>query len=272
MATLHTENFIEFSVMKYIFGFFVFLFLVAALIGYKKFTYALFSVFLLFGILAMADFYRWNYNYGHHLDPNAAIKVPGMSYQPPLIGYKQLLNFGAYSIPDSGGILFIISGVLLLLVVLLERNVFARWMKRKSTALMILLGLGLLSFSSCGAHGPKAIKLHTDTCAYCKMTISNLQFATQLTTTKGRNYLFDDLSCMVAYQQEHDQVAYDHFYVADFCHPGDFIDIDNAFLLQSDSLRSPMAGNMAGFAVGDSMQFYKSRYGAREVSWVDLIQ
>jgi hypothetical protein len=38
---------------------------------------------------------------------NAIIKVPGMSYQPPLIGSKQLLNFRATSYPASGGILLI---------------------------------------------------------------------------------------------------------------------------------------------------------------------
>jgi copper chaperone NosL len=36
-----------------------------------------------------------------------------MAYQPPLIGFKQLLNFGAYSIPDIGGWLFIGAGVLM---------------------------------------------------------------------------------------------------------------------------------------------------------------
>jgi copper chaperone NosL len=35
-----------------------------------------------------------------------------MSYQPPLIGYKELLNFGAYSIPDAGGWLFVLLGVI----------------------------------------------------------------------------------------------------------------------------------------------------------------
>jgi len=53
----------------------------------------LFTLFVLFGIIAMVDFWRWEYDYGHDLDPNAAIIVPGMAYQPPLIGFKQLLNF-----------------------------------------------------------------------------------------------------------------------------------------------------------------------------------
>ena len=56
------------------------------------------------GALAgLADFYRWGYDYGHNLDPEAIIKIPGMSYQPPLIGTKQLLNFQATSWPASGG-------------------------------------------------------------------------------------------------------------------------------------------------------------------------
>ena len=43
-----------------------------------------------------------------------------MSYQPPLIGYKQLLNFGAYSIPDTGGWMLTAVGVLLFLIVVKE--------------------------------------------------------------------------------------------------------------------------------------------------------
>ena len=54
-----------------------------------------------------------------NLSPDAAIIVPGMSYQPPLIGFKQLLNFGAYSIPDVGGWIFIAAGLALLSCVVL---------------------------------------------------------------------------------------------------------------------------------------------------------
>jgi nitrous oxidase accessory protein len=57
------------------------------------------------GALSLLEFYRWLYDYGHNLDPNAIIEVPGMTYQPPLIGTKQLLNFTAASWPDIGGIL-----------------------------------------------------------------------------------------------------------------------------------------------------------------------
>lgn len=272
MQTLHAENFIEFTILKYILGFFSAFILLTAIIGRKKLVYVLFASFLTFSLLAMADFYRWNYNYGHNLDPNAAIKVPGMSYQPPLIGYKQLLNFGAYSMPDTGGMLFIATGILILLVILIERHVFSKWLKRKQVPATAILFLGLFTFAACSAPGPRAIKLNQDACAFCKMTITELPFATQLTTVKGRQYIFDDLTCMASYKKENTVVEVDRFYVADFCNPSSFIDIDQAILLQSDSLRSPMGGNMAAFAVRDSAGLYRARYNASEVSWAELIR
>ena len=120
MATLHTENFFEFKILPYIFGAFALISLILVFINNRKAVFGFLVVFVLFVILAGIDFYRWNYEYGHNLDPNAAIKVPGMAYQPPLIGYKQLLNFGAYSIPDIGGWMLVVAGGILFAIVLKE--------------------------------------------------------------------------------------------------------------------------------------------------------
>lgn len=120
MATLHTENFFEFTVFPYILGAFALISLLLVFIAKRKAVLLFFISFILFVVLAGVDFYRWNYEYGHNLDPNAAIKVPGMAYQPPLIGYKQLLNFAAYSIPDTGGWMLTAAGILLFIIVLKE--------------------------------------------------------------------------------------------------------------------------------------------------------
>ena len=127
MATLHTENFFEFKILPYIFGAFALVSLLLVFIAKRKAVLGLLISYGLFIVLAAIDFYRWNYEYGHNLNPDAAIKVPGMSYQPPLIGYKQLLNFGAYSIPDTGGWMLTVAGVLLFIIVLKEY----RFNKRK---------------------------------------------------------------------------------------------------------------------------------------------
>ncbi|MGB4846750.1 MAG: nitrous oxide reductase accessory protein NosL [Saprospiraceae bacterium] len=270
MQTLHAENFIEFSILRYILGFFVAFILVTALIGRKKAVYVLFIIFVLFSILAMVDFYRWNYNYGHHLDPKAAIKVPGMSYQPPLIGYKKLLNFGAYSMPDIGGILFMASVLLVLVVILIEKNVFTKLFKRKTASTVAAVILVFISFTSCTLPGPRPIKLNADNCDNCKMTLTNEQYATQIVTVKGRQYVFDDLACMVAYTKSHAKADFLNYYIADFAHPSEFIDVDHAVLLQSDSLHSPMGGNIIGFENRDSAKYYQVKLNAKKVTWTEL--
>ncbi len=77
----------------------------AALMNNKPKTYLIwFSVLLVLSIMGIYDFYLWEYDYGHNLSETAPIKVPGMSYQPPLFGEKALLNFIAISYPGLGGI------------------------------------------------------------------------------------------------------------------------------------------------------------------------
>lgn len=83
-----------------------------ALVG-KRSLYLLWSIILgVLGILGLYDFYLWEKDYGHNLDPHAAIKVPGMTYQPPLFGEKWLLNFLAKSYPDWGTYCMIFAGIL----------------------------------------------------------------------------------------------------------------------------------------------------------------
>jgi hypothetical protein len=82
--------------------------LIAAVTGRRRLAQLWVAAFLALAVAGLADFWKWEYEYGHDLDmENAIIKVPGMSYQPPLIGSKQLLNFRATSYPASGGILLI---------------------------------------------------------------------------------------------------------------------------------------------------------------------
>ena len=112
MKTIHQEDFWEFKVLPYALGFFAVLAFLFAFLKKKWGLYFFTALFLLFGIAFMVDFWLWEYDYGHNLNPNAPIIVPGMSYQPPLLGFKQLLNFGAYSYPDVGGWIMFAVGII----------------------------------------------------------------------------------------------------------------------------------------------------------------
>ena len=77
--------------------------LVVAGIGRRGLLYAWTALLTVIAAAGLVDFWIWGYHYGHDLDPTAAIKIPGLSYQPPLLGSKQLLNFTAISWPSLGG-------------------------------------------------------------------------------------------------------------------------------------------------------------------------
>jgi len=103
MKEIVPESFPELRFMPIAVAVFIGLGLLVALWGNRKALYAWTALFAAGALAGLADFYRWGYAYGHELNPRAAIKIPGMSYQPPLIGGKQLLNFHADSWPALGG-------------------------------------------------------------------------------------------------------------------------------------------------------------------------
>ena len=103
MKEIVPESFPELRIMPVAIGVLLVLGLGAAAWGRRGALYAWTGAFLAGAGSGLASFYRWGYEYGHELDPRAAIKIPDMSYQPPLIGGKQLLNFHADSWPALGG-------------------------------------------------------------------------------------------------------------------------------------------------------------------------
>lgn len=84
--------------------------IIGLLIAFKA-TYKWYLIwFILMVALSMAglyDFYLWEHDYGHNLDPKAIMKFTNpdgsvMGFQPPLFGSKDILNFKAHSYPRLG--------------------------------------------------------------------------------------------------------------------------------------------------------------------------
>ena len=267
MKTLHNEDFIEFTILPYAIIFFSVLFALAAILNRRRWLNLAFILFVAFGIIAMVDFWRWEYNYGHNLDPNAAIVVPGMAYQPPLIGFKQLLNFGAYSIPDKGGWIFIGAGVLVLLCILLEWKKSRAGKKQVSVNVIFLISASML-LNSCSS-GPKPVIAGRDNCYLCKMTITDTRYAAELVTEKGKVYIFDDVFCLQSFMKsgmQGDNKVKD-IYLADFSGEHTLVKAGESFLLQGGDIRGPMNGNVIAFKNKDSMKKMAERFNAVAINW-----
>ncbi len=120
MKRIIPESIPELRFMPIFVGGLIGLGLLAAASGKRGLLYAWVGLFVAGAVAGLADFYRWGYDYGHNLDPEAIIKITGMSYQPPLIGDKQLLNFHATSWPASGGWVLVAAVLVGLMLVLRE--------------------------------------------------------------------------------------------------------------------------------------------------------
>jgi len=120
MQRITPEAIPELEVMPWIVGLLIVTGLIVVAAARRRLLYAWFIGFFAIAAAGILDFWRWEYDYGHHLDfEHAIIKIPGMNYQPPLMGVKQLLNFTAVSWPDLGGWIAFVSFALAAMAVVL---------------------------------------------------------------------------------------------------------------------------------------------------------
>ncbi|MFN7948060.1 MAG: hypothetical protein U0Z53_22105 [Blastocatellia bacterium] len=120
MRPLLESDFSEFVWLPFAFGALGLLALRAMVLGKMSKLIDVFVLFTWFGIYSFWSFYYRLYTYGHHLDPQAAIKV--QPFTPPLIGKQQVGNFTVYSYPDIASFALIGFAVLLFVAILLSRK------------------------------------------------------------------------------------------------------------------------------------------------------
>jgi len=112
----------ELKIMPFIIIFLIVFGLISGISGKRSLVYIWIILFIVVAAIGIYDFYMWEYDYGHNLNPHAAIKIPGMAYQPPLIGSKMLLNFNAISMPHIGSWVLVVSVVLAVIALIIDKK------------------------------------------------------------------------------------------------------------------------------------------------------
>ncbi|MDX2048397.1 MAG: nitrous oxide reductase accessory protein NosL [Chitinophagaceae bacterium] len=257
MKHITVEMFPEFRFLPYVVVFFMVLGMLVAITGKRKFLLAYLVLTAIGGAAAMYDFYQWGYDYGHNLDPKAPIQVPGLSYQPPLIGHKRLLNFDAYSFPDVGGWVVIGAAVLAFMVWLFEWYHDRKKIYTPKKVQRAVVTAMLVLFVSCSTK-PEPFQPGKDVCYFCKMGITDTRFGGEVITKKGKLYKFDDLHCMISFLKTGGEAETDiaKKLAVNWQKPNEFIDVTAATFVTSPELKSPMASNTAGFENKQSAENY----------------
>ena len=75
--------------------------------GDPRWYLAWFILMMVLSSVGLIDFYLWEHDYGHNLDPKAIMQFKNedgspMGFQPPIFGSKDILNFRAHSYPRLG--------------------------------------------------------------------------------------------------------------------------------------------------------------------------
>jgi len=274
MKHITVDMFPEFKFLPYVVGFFMLLGMIVAVTGKRKFLFYYLILSIIGGIAAMYDFYKWEKNYGSNLDPTAPIQVPGMSFQPPLIGHKRILNFDAYSFPDVGGWVVIAAGTLAFAVWFIEWYRHRKpggfgFFKKKNAPAAVLISAFL--FSACSTK-PQPFETGKDNCHFCKMAITDTRFGGEIITKKGKVFKFDDMHCLVSFLKNGGEAESNisKTLTVLFEKPNNFLDVKKAVFIASAELRSPMGSNTAGFeGKAAAENFLKGKQG-EILTWQQL--
>jgi copper chaperone NosL len=275
MREIHSESIPELRFMKYIVAVLIALGALAAIIRRRWALVVWVTISIIIAIVGISDFYRWAYDYGHNLNPEAAIKVPGMTYTPPIFGSKKLLNITASSYPALGGIMLMLAMGLGFAAAVMETLGMRHLARRKkatedariasAVALLILLAVPL---GSCTVK-ESPIQFGTDTCDHCRMTIADEQFGAEIVTSKGRVFKYDAVECMASalLTGDVDEKSVELLLTIDHANPTVLVDATAAVYLRSPQLRSPMGMNLSSFSSGEDAEKTAERYAGETLTW-----
>lgn len=140
-------------------------------------------------------------------------------------------------------------------------------MKKRNYIILSFLAFFLMACST----SPQPIQFGSDDCDHCKMTISDERFGAELVTKKGRIYKFDDLHCILDFIADGTVPGSNiqSIWGVDFAHQGELVDLEKAWILRHEDLKSPMGSNAASFQSKEDAEKYQNEYGGEIIEWKD---
>jgi copper chaperone NosL len=242
--------------------------ILTALIGRRWAIASWLGVFAAFGVAGFHEFYSWNYDYGHNLSPDAPIKVPGMTYQPPIIGSTTLLTIRASSYPSWGTFFVTLAFALGVAGLVFGSNtaLLERTMGRLRASAGRLAGTGrvagagrlagaaalllAVSVAACDSvpQRAQAAEFAPDqpACDYCDGVIPEQRFGGELVTRGGERFRFMSVECLAGFivSGRVEQSDIRSVQVVDYAHGERLIDATTAHYVRSEQRKSPNGLNL----------------------------
>lgn len=140
-------------------------------------------------------------------------------------------------------------------------------------AIVITTFISILFLMACGEPTPQPIQYGSDECAYCRMIVTDAEFASQVLNNQGRSFKFDSIECMAAYDiTNEDQENIHSRWVPDFHDRDEWLEAESAAYLHSETLRSPMGLFLSAYSDRASAEEMRDEYGGELVDYETVKQ
>jgi copper chaperone NosL len=141
-------------------------------------------------------------------------------------------------------------------------------MKSKPRKAVHLL-IGTLLLIACCSSSREPVDLFADDmCSFCKMAISQKQFAAEIITATDEVFKFDDIGCMFSFIKSRNiKTETSTLYVMDF-QTGNWIAAEKANFIASRDIETPMGGGVIAFKEKEAVQ----QYNGRLLTYAQLLQ
>lgn len=110
---------------------------------------------------------------------------------------------------------------------------------------------------------PQPINYGKEECHSCKMTIVDMQHASQIVTNTSKAFKYDAIECMLHDAQENVALTL----VCDYATPQKLIDATKAFYLVSENVPSPMGANLSAFESHEKAMEMQKSHGGEVFDW-----
>jgi copper chaperone NosL len=131
--------------------------------------------------------------------------------------------------------------------------------------------IALVCFSGCKTSSIEPVALEReDMCSYCKMAISEKQYAAEFIDNDGKVFKFDDIGCMVNFIQTKKVSNIAAYFVMDL-DSKEWLKADNAFFVRAPDFYTPMGGNTAAFKDKARAQKAVEMYRGKLLSFKEVL-
>ncbi len=141
-----------------------------------------------------------------------------------------------------------------------------------SNKVLYTIALIALALLGCTGFTPEQIHYGSDQCDYCKMTIADKGFGSELITQKGKVLKYDSIECLAAADMvmASQSLEVHSRWVTDFGDPNQFLDANKAWIIAAERQRSPMGVGLVAVNSEQAAEKLIDEVGGRIVAWTEV--